>query len=185
MNSDLRRKSIVDTQNALLYAIGYIADIKPRNFTITGIGPTAVRLQWDPPASWAQGQQPESARYEVRYRRHDRTPADGPITVTISTTSLIVDRLRPSTSYLFRLRAVNTPHGDGPWTDLVPYRTSTAQTHGQTPAQPMAQSMGSAPGTVLPPLPRLDGEFDTNETFRAKRTRSRSMTKSRGVAERC
>ena len=62
--------------------------------------------------------------YELLY--HDRgDPADDWPTNT-SDTQILVDGLRPTTNYIFQIRAY-TAKGPGPWTNQLPFQTFAAQ----------------------------------------------------------
>jgi hypothetical protein len=93
----------------------------PQNFTAVGLDATGVRLHWDPPAR--RHRNGEIVMYEVLY--HERTnPADDWPTNTTDT-SLVIDGLERTTSYVFQIRAY-TSQGPGPWSSQLPFRTSLA-----------------------------------------------------------
>jgi len=81
-----------------------------------------VQLRWDPPARrHCNGQ---IVLYELLY--HDlRSPADDWATNTTDTT-IVVEGLRPTTDYVFHIRAY-TSRGAGPWSSQLPFRTTSVQ----------------------------------------------------------
>jgi netrin-G3 ligand len=90
----------------------------PQNFTAIGVGPTSLRLQWDPPAK--RHRNGEIILYEIIY--HQRTNPLEDFMTNSSDVTTMVEGLEVNTDYIFQLRAY-TSKGSGPWSNKLPFRT--------------------------------------------------------------
>ncbi|XP_077981464.1 receptor-type tyrosine-protein phosphatase delta-like [Glandiceps talaboti] len=99
-------------------------DGKPLNVTARATGPTAIKLQWSPPAFLNRGG--PIVKYTIRFYHVNVKGQDGSReTNDIVGTEFILQGLQPNTEYAFQVRAFTTV-GEGPWSNEVQHRTLAA-----------------------------------------------------------
>ena len=93
------------------------------NFTAIGLGPTSIRLQWDPPTK--RHRHGEVVLYEIIYQRLKSTDD---VATNSTVTYTVIEGLDVDTNYIFTLRAY-TSKGSGPWSNKLPFKTSELRTY--------------------------------------------------------
>eukprot|EP00058_Branchiostoma_floridae_P015952 XP_002601440.1 hypothetical protein BRAFLDRAFT_281312 [Branchiostoma floridae] len=135
-------------------------DGPPENITSTAVDARTIKLAWDAPT--LQLRNGRITKYSVRY--NDKSN-NGPEITNITTMQEIMYRnLRPSTQYVFRVRA-HTSVGPGPWSSLVQQGTLYAMM--AKPLNPQAETLSPTSIKVWWQMPAnaLDGLIGYRITY--------------------
>jgi len=99
-----------------------VNDGVPNNFSVIGLGPKKIKLQWDPPVTTACN---GSLSYS-RITRDGHSSSDQEVFYTRPTeTYMVMDDLTRSSVYRFKVQTVSDrPDCFGPWSRELSYRTS-------------------------------------------------------------